>query len=61
MSGFVGFINFNKDISKDKSILEKMNSIIFPKNTNEFRYYVDKHIAFAHKDINLSNFSKINL
>lgn len=58
MSGFVGFINFNKDISKDKSILEKMNSIIFPKNTNEFRYYIDKHIAFAHKDINLSNFSK---
>lgn len=54
MSGFVGFINFNKDISKDKSILEKMNSVIFPKNTNEYKYYIDKHIAFAHKDINLA-------
>ena len=54
MSGFVGFINFNKDISKDKSILEKMNSVIFPKSTNECKYYIDKHIAFAHKDINLA-------
>lgn len=54
MSGFVGFINFNKDISKDKSILEKMNNVIFPKSTNECKYYIDKHIAFAHKDINLA-------
>lgn len=58
MSGFVGFINFNKDISKDKSILEKMNSVIFPKSTNECKYYIDKHIAFAHKDINLAKISE---
>ena len=58
MSGFVGFINFNKDISKDKSILEKMNSVIFPKSTNECKYYIEKHIAFAHKDINLAKISE---
>lgn len=58
MSGFVGFINFNKDISKDKSILEKINSVIFPESTNECKYYIGKHIAFAHKDMNLAKISE---
>ncbi len=51
MSGFVGFVNFNKDISKDKNILEKMNSVICPQKTNNTGYYIDKHVGFYYKDI----------
>ena len=37
MCGFVGFVNFKRDISKDKKI------------PDEEGYYIDKSVALAHK------------
>lgn len=49
MCGFVGFANFNKDISKNKIILEKMNKTLSRRGPDEDGYYIDKHVALAHK------------
>ena len=49
MCGFVGFANFKKDISKNKIILEKMNKTLSRRGPDEDGYYIDKHVALAHK------------
>lgn len=49
MCGFVGFANFNKDISKDKKILENMNQTLSRRGPDEEGYYIDKTVALAHK------------
>ena len=49
MCGFVGFTNFKKDISKNKIILEKMNKTLSRRGPDEDGYYIDKHVALAHK------------
>lgn len=49
MCGFVGFVNFKKDISKDKTILENMNQTLSKRGPDEEGYYIDKLVALAHK------------
>jgi len=49
MCGFVGFVNFKKDISKDKTILENMNQTLSKRGPDEEGYYIDKSAALAHK------------
>lgn len=49
MCGFVGFVNFKKDISENKNILEKMNQTLAKRGPDEEGYYIDKHVALAHK------------
>ena len=49
MCGFVGFVNFKKDISKDNKILENMNKTLFKRGPDEEGYYIDKSAALAHK------------
>ena len=38
MCGFVGFVNFKKDISKDNKILENMNKTLFKRGPDEEGY-----------------------
>ena len=49
MCGFVGFVNFEKDISNEKYILKSMNNTLFRRGPDEQGYYIDKNVALAHK------------
>ena len=42
MCGFVGFVDFKKDISQNTKILENMNNCLAKRGP-------DKHVALAHK------------
>ena len=49
MCGFVGFVDFEKDISQNTKILENMNNCLAKRGPDEEGYYIDKHVALAHK------------
>ena len=49
MCGFVGFANFKKNISKDRNILENMNSSLSKRGPDVDGYYIDSNVALAHK------------
>ena len=49
MCGFVGFANFEKNISQEKYLLQKMNNSISRRGSDEQGYYIDKNVAMAHK------------
>lgn len=49
MCGFVGFANFKKDVSENTNILENMNHTLSKRGPDEEGYYIDKHVALAHK------------
>lgn len=49
MCGFVGFIDFKKDVSNMKNILLNMNSTLSKRGPDEDGHYIDKNIALAHK------------
>ena len=49
MCGFVGFANFRENVSNNKNILEKMNNTLSKRGPDEEGYYIDKHVALAHK------------
>ena len=49
MCGFVGFVNFEKDISNNKTVLKNMNQALTRRGPDEEGYYIDKHVALAHK------------
>lgn len=49
MCGFVGFTNFKENVSNNKNILEKMNNTLSKRGPDEEGYYIDNHVAMAHK------------
>ncbi len=49
MCGFVGFVNYKKDVSNDKNILEQMNNTLSNRGPDEEGYYIKKHVALGHK------------
>lgn len=49
MCGFVGFVDFKKDISSMKNILLNMNSTLSKRGPDEDGYYIEKNVALAHK------------
>lgn len=49
MCGFVGFVNFKEDISNMKHVLLNMNSTIFKRGPDEDGFYINNHVALAHK------------
>ena len=49
MCGFVGYVDFKKDISSTKNILLNMNSTLSKRGPDEDGYYIDKNVALAHK------------
>ena len=49
MCGFVGYMNFKKDLSKSRNIIEKMNKALINRGPDEQGYYIDKNIALGHR------------
>ena len=49
MCGFVGFVNFNDNISNKSSILKKMNNTLYKRGPDEEGYYIENHVALGHK------------
>ena len=49
MCVFAGFVNFEKDISQEKELLKAMNQTLSKREPDEEGYYIDKHVALAHK------------
>ena len=49
MCGFVGFIDYKKDISKYKNVLIQMNSTISRRGPDEEGYYINENVALGHK------------
>ena len=49
MCGIVGFVNYQKDISSYKNILNQMNTTLTKRGPDEDGYYIRKNVALAHK------------
>lgn len=49
MCGFVGIVNFEKDITQNKNILEKMNQSLTRHDSDEEVFYTDSNILLGHK------------
>ena len=49
MGGFVGSADFKNDISNKKEILLNMNSTLSKRGPDEDGFYINSHIALAHK------------
>lgn len=49
MCGIAGFINFKKDISKDKDILEKMVNTLVKRGPDSFGYYYSNNVLLGHR------------
>lgn len=49
MCGFVGFTSLNKDLSNDRSIIEKMNLKLQKRGPDEEGYFFDKNINLGHR------------
>lgn len=48
MCGLVGYVNYTKDISNYKHIIEEMNNTLKKRGPDEEGYYLDKHINLGH-------------
>ena len=49
MSEIVGFVNYKKDMSECKNILEDMNNQITRRESDEQGFFMQKHVALGHK------------
>ena len=49
MCGFVGFVNYKKDISENRNILEEMNNTLVKRGPDEEGYYINNNVALGHK------------
>ncbi len=49
MCGITGFINFTKDISSYKNVLNQMTDELSKRGPDERGIYVEKHICLGHR------------
>ena len=49
MCGIVGFVNYQKDISSYRNVLNQMNNVLTKRGPDEDGYYLRKNVALAHK------------
>lgn len=49
MCGIVGIVNYNEDISKETSIIKKMNDSLIKRGPDEDGFFLDKHVNLGHK------------
>lgn len=49
MCGFVGFANLDRDLSNDRSIIEKMNLKLQKRGPDEEGYFFDKNVNLGHR------------
>ena len=51
MCGFVGFIDFKKDVSNMKNVLLNMNSTLSKRGPDEDGFYLEKNVALPIKGL----------
>ena len=49
MCGIVGFVNYEKNISSYKNVLNQMTNALHKRGPDEDGYYLNKHVALGHK------------
>ena len=49
MCGLVGFVNYNKDVSREKDVIIAMNKTITSRGPDEFGYYENNHVSLGHR------------
>ena len=49
MCGFVGFVNYEKDLNNYREYLYNMNETLSKRGPDEDGYYINKNIALGHK------------
>lgn len=49
MCGIVGYVNYSRDMSSFREIIEKMNSSLAKRGPDEDGYYMEPHINLGHK------------
>lgn len=49
MCGLVGFVNFQKDISSYKNVLNNMNNTLSKRGPDEDGYYIKNNVCLGHK------------
>ncbi len=49
MCGFVGFVDYKKDLTKEKTILENMNQTLSKRGPDECGVYSAPHVGLAHR------------
>ena len=49
MCEIVGFVNYKKDISSYKKILNNMTDALYKRGPDESGYYLNTHIALGHR------------
>lgn len=49
MCGFVGFVNYEKDLNNYKEHLYNMNETLSKRGPDEDGYYINQNIALGHK------------
>lgn len=49
MCGIVGFVDYTRDISKCRYVLNDMNQTLSGRGPDEEGYYINTHVALAHK------------
>ena len=52
MCGFVGFINFKKDISQDFPVIENMNNALSKRGPDEEGYYIKENVVLRTQKTN---------
>ena len=45
MCGIVGFVNYTKDVSSNKNIIEEMNDELYKRGPDESGIYLKEHVA----------------
>ena len=49
MCGIVGVVNFKRDISEYRNVLNNMNKTLANRGPDEEGYYISKHVGLGHK------------
>ena len=49
MCGIVGFVNYTRDISDYRNVLNNMNQTLSGRGPDEEGYYINTHVALGHK------------
>ena len=49
MCGFVGFVDYKKDVNNYREYLYNMNEVLTKRGPDEDGYYINENVALGHK------------
>lgn len=49
MCGFVGFVDYQRELTKERETLEKMNGTLSKRGPDENGLYLASHVGLAHR------------